>query len=335
MSGDATVAAGFHWMAGMTAHYRGDHRAACTHAARTLDELTEAARDLVRRLFAYDLEVGALRLLGYANFFLGDVNRALALFARADERSTALNYVAPLAHRPPWQAFVAYQLHEDEELDRLTTVIIESAKPNALQPAVGTHLAMQGLSLMRRGDVARGRKLVDRGLRVSREADWHMWDAFIRAELALLLARQGPPTEAQAALKSLEEPDEACWSSPEILRIKGAIAELSGDLAGAEVRYVDALATAERQGAHMWRLRAATSLAALWVSQGCAAQAQATLAPVYEQLGAGRHWPDLRRAADCLEECRRALVVIDGQRGDVRGPAQNVRRPLERDHHPT
>ena len=321
MSGDATVAAGFHWMAGMTAHYRGDHRAARNHAARILDELTEAARDLVRRLFGYDLEVGALRLLGYANFFLGDVDRALALYARADERTTALNYVAPLAHRPPWQTFMAYQLDEDEEVERLTTVIIESAKPNAVQPAVGTHLATQGLSLMRRGEVARGRKLVDRGLRVSREADWHMWDAFIRAELALQLALQGLLKEAEATLNSLEESDEECWSSPEALRIKGVVAELSGDLAGAEARYVEALAIAERHGALMWRLRAATSLAALWVSQGCAAEAQATLAPVYEQFSAGRQWPDLRRAADCLEECRRALAVVSGPQSE--GPYQD------------
>jgi predicted ATPase len=312
MSGDATVAGGFHWMAGVTAHYRGDHLAAGNHAQRILDEQTEAARDLIRRLFAYDLEVGALRLVGYSDFFLGDVDRALALFSRADERATALNYVTPLAHTPYWHAFMAYQLDAAEEVDRLTTPIIESEKPNSLQPAVGPALALQGLSLVRRGDVARGGKMVDRGLSASREADWHMLEAFIRAELALLLARQGPPTEAQAALKFLEEPDEACWSTPEVLRIKGAIAELGGDLAGAEARYVEALAIAERQGALFWRLRAAASLAVLRVSHGSAAEAQAILAPVYEQFGAGREWPDLRRAADCLKQCHRALTVVAG-----------------------
>jgi len=316
MSGDATVAGGFHWMAGVTAHYRGDHLAARNHAQRILDELTEAARDLIRRLFAYDLEVGALRLLGYADFFLGDVDRALALFARADERASALNYVTPLAHTPFWHAFMAYQLDAAEEVDRLTTPIIESAKPNALQPAVGSALAIQGLSLVRRGDVARGGKLVDRGLSASREADWHMLDAFIRAELGLQLARQGQPTEAQAGSEFFEEPDDETWCTPEILRIRGEIAELNRDPAEAEARYLDALAIAERQGALMWRLRAATALAVLWVSQGRTAEAQATLAPVYEQFSAGRQWPNQRRAADCLEECRRALAELTDRQAD-------------------
>jgi predicted ATPase/DNA-binding winged helix-turn-helix (wHTH) protein len=312
VNGDATVAPGFHFMAATTAHYRGDHRAACTHAARILDELTEVARNLMRRLFGYDLEVGALRLLSYSHFFLGDVDRALALLARVRERATALSYVTPLAHTPYWQAFMAYQLDEAEEVDRLATPIIESAKPNALQSAVGTHLAIQGLSLIRRGEVARGRKIVDRGLSITQEADWHMLDAFVCVELALHLARQGSPAEAQAASKCFEEPDDETWCTPEILRIRGEIAELNRDPAGAEARYLDALAIAERQGALTWRLRAATSLAALWVSQGRAAEAQATLAPVYEQFSAGRQWPDLRRAADCLDQCHRALTVVAG-----------------------
>jgi len=318
VNGDTTVAAPFHWMAATTAHYLGDHGAAREHAQRILDELNEAARDLMRRLFGYDLEVGALRLLSLSHFFLGDVDKAFALRARALERATALSYAAPLANTLYWQAFMSYLLEETEEVDRLTTSIIESGKTNAMQPAVGTAIAVQGLSLMRRGEVARGREMVDRGMTICQEADYHMMDAYIRAELAMQLARQSPPTDVRAALDILEEPDEESWCSPEVLRIKGAIAELGDDLAGAEARYRDALAIAERQGALTWRLRAATSLAALRISQGRAAEAQAVLAPVYEQLSSGREWPDLRRAADCLEDCRRALAVFDGQRGEVR-----------------
>jgi hypothetical protein len=152
--------------------------------------------------------------------------------------------------------------------------------------------------------------MVDRGLSLCQEAGYHMMDAFIRAELALQLARQRLPMEAQTVLGFLEEPDEETWSLPEVLRIKGAIAELDGDLMGAEARYLDALAIAERQGALTWRLRAATSLASLWLNQGRPAEAEATLAPVYEQFSSDRQWPDLRRAADCLEDCRRALALV-------------------------
>ena len=94
---DPAVAAAYHFMPALTAHNRGDHRAAHEHAQRILDELTETARDLMRRLFGYDLEVSALRLLGYTGFFLGDVDRAFALASLARERATKLGYVTPLA----------------------------------------------------------------------------------------------------------------------------------------------------------------------------------------------------------------------------------------------
>jgi len=314
VNGDATVAAAFHWMSAYTAHFRGDHRAARMHAARILDELNGAVRDLMRRLFGYDLEAGALELLSLSDFFLGEVDRALALRARALERAAALGAAAPLVQSLYWQTPMAYLLEQTEEVDRLTTSIVEAGKPSAMQPAVGTAIAMQGLSLVRRGEAARGREMIDRCLSIHREAGWHMMDAFIRAELALQLAGQGALKDAQAVLKLLEEPDEESWSSPETLRIRGVIAELAGDLAGAEARYLGALAIAERQGALIWRLRAATSLASLWLSLGRAAEAEAALAPVYGQVSAGRQWPDLRRAADCLEECRRTLAVVAGRR---------------------
>ena len=324
VNGDLTVAAAFHWMTAETAHYRGDHRAARTHAERILVDLTDGASRLMRRLIGFDLEVGALRLLSLSDFLLGDVDTALVLRARATARAGELSEVAPLTNAFYWQAFIAYLLEEAGEVDRLTTTSIESEEPNGRQPAVGTAIAVQGLSLMRRGDVAGGGEMVDRGLSLCQEAHYHMMDAFIRAELALQLARHGAPKEARAALSVLKDAHEETWSSPEVLRIRGEIAELSDDPAGAEARYLDALAIAQRQGALMWRLRAATSLASLWLSQGRAAEAEATLAPVFEQFSTGRQWPDLRRAADCLEDCRRALAVVDGQRGDVGDEGEEI-----------
>ena len=64
---------------------------------------------------------------------------------------------------------MAYLLDEAGEVDRLTAPIIDSEKPNTVQPALGTHLAIQGLSLWRRGDVVRGREMLERGLSICRK----------------------------------------------------------------------------------------------------------------------------------------------------------------------
>jgi hypothetical protein len=130
-------------------------------------------------------------------------------------------------------------------------------------------------------------------------------------------------------LKFLKEPDEESWSSPEVLRTKGVIAELSDDLAEAEACYLDALAIAKRQSALTWRLRAATSLAALWLRQGHTAEAQAILAPVYEQFNTAQPWPDLRRAAECLEDCRRTLTVAGGNQNAVPSEEHDLGGVLE------
>lgn len=304
VNGDATVTPAFHWMGATTAHYRGDHEACLIHSQRVFAELNEPASRLMRHLLGYDLEVGTLRCLSLSHFYLGEIGKALALRARALERAAALSYVAPLENTLYWQAFIAYQLENAEEFDRLMTSMTEVAKPDALQPTVGWGIALQGLELVRQGNVAGGRKLVSRGMNICQQGDFRVVDDFMAAELALQLARQSPPG-SEATWGDLQDPEEESWCSPEVLRIQGELAERSDDAASAEARYLDALVVSERQGALFWRLRAGVSLASLWLAQGRAAEAVAVLAPIYAQCDPHPDWPDLRRAAACLDTCRR------------------------------
>jgi class 3 adenylate cyclase/tetratricopeptide (TPR) repeat protein len=73
------------------------------------------------------------------------------------------------------------------------------------------------------------------------------------------------------------------WFEADLRRLKGeALLGLSQDhSAEAEECFHDALKVARDQGAHLWELRAATSLARLWCEQGRYAEAQDLLAPVY------------------------------------------------------
>jgi ATP/maltotriose-dependent transcriptional regulator MalT len=149
--------------------------------------------------------------------------------------------------------------------------------------------------------------MIEQGLRTCQEADYHILDEFIRAEQAVRLARQGL-AHARPADAAVEAPDEESWFTPEALRIEAEIAECEGRLAEAEARYLEALAMAERHGALIWQLRAATSLASLLLGQGQATEAEAALAPVYGQFSARAPRPVLSRAAACLDACRRAAA---------------------------
>ena len=74
------------------------------------------------------------------------------------------------------------------------------------------------------------------------------------------------------------------------------------DAAKAEAYFDRALAVARQQQAKSWELRAATSLARLWRSQGKVQQARELLAPVYGWFTEGFDTRDLKEAKVLLEE---------------------------------
>jgi class 3 adenylate cyclase/predicted ATPase len=101
--------------------------------------------------------------------------------------------------------------------------------------------------------------------------------------------------------RRLAEETEAQWFQAETLRITGDVRAAIGDRAGAEAGYNDAIAIAQQQGAKLWELRAATSLARLWGDQGKHAEAHELLAPVYGWFTEGFGTPVLQDAKALLE----------------------------------
>ncbi len=73
----------------------------------------------------------------------------------------------------------------------------------------------------------------------------------------------------------------------EILRLKGWMLSLKGDLEGAERNFLASLDWARHQQAKMWELRTSTSLARLWQSQGKRQDAYELLAPIYDWFTEG------------------------------------------------
>jgi class 3 adenylate cyclase/predicted ATPase len=107
--------------------------------------------------------------------------------------------------------------------------------------------------------------------------------------------------EALARVDRLEER----WFEAHLLRLKGEalLARSPQHVVEAEACYEQAIAVARDQGARLWELRAATSLARLWRDQGRRAQAHELLAPVYGWFTEGfetRYLNDAKRLLDQL-----------------------------------
>jgi predicted ATPase len=113
---------------------------------------------------------------------------------------------------------------------------------------------------------------------------------------------------SQAALEHLAEAHRFAertgdrWALAEALRLRGDVLLTTGDPAGAEASYRDAIAIAQQQSARLWELRAAMSLARLWRDQGKVAEARDLLAPVYGWFTEGFGTPVLQEAKALFDE---------------------------------
>ena len=92
------------------------------------------------------------------------------------------------------------------------------------------------------------------------------------------------------------------WSEARVHCIAGEIALRSPQpgAAKAEAHFELALGVARQQQAKSWELRAATSMARLWLDQGKPQQARELLAPVYGWFTEGLDTRDLKEAKALL-----------------------------------
>ncbi|MGH8678916.1 MAG: hypothetical protein ACREUQ_11250, partial [Burkholderiales bacterium] len=90
----------------------------------------------------------------------------------------------------------------------------------------------------------------------------------------------------------------------DLYRFKGELLHMSlpSDPAEPEVCFKRALEIARGQGTKLWELRAATSLARLWQSQGKRKEARQLLAPIYNWFTEGFDTKDLKEAKALLTE---------------------------------
>jgi predicted ATPase len=130
--------------------------------------------------------------------------------------------------------------------------------------------------------------------------------------LALLAEAHTGSGDIDAALGALTEALDRVentgerWFEAELHRRRGeTIAQRPGSNGGdAEACLRRALAVARAQGAKMWELRAAISLARLWRDQGKGARARSLLAPLHDWFSEGFDTPDLIDASALLDELR-------------------------------
>jgi predicted ATPase len=105
------------------------------------------------------------------------------------------------------------------------------------------------------------------------------------------------------------------WGEADLHRMAGKLSLMSPqpDAAKAEAYFDRALAIARAQHARSWELRAAISMARLWLAQGKQKEARQLLAPVCGWFTEGFDTLDLKRAKQLL------MAVTDEGASSLRG----------------
>ena len=161
----------------------------------------------------------------------------------------------------------------------------------------------QGKLLIEQREFARGVELLNDALATCERTGWLFCYPEFMGMLAEGLAGLGRRSEAFAAIdKALARANATAerWYVPELLRLRGEL--LGQEVASeAEQHFRQALDMAETQGAHVWELRGAASLARLQAAQNRRDEAKSVLAAVYNRFTEGFASADLISAKVLLD----------------------------------
>jgi class 3 adenylate cyclase/predicted ATPase len=248
--------------------------------------------------------VGAQAYLGIVLFCLGYPEQALA------RSNAAIGEARRLAHLPSLASSLSLGIVRrwlvggdvvlGEQEDQLVAVTTEQGFPFwRVQGSI-----YRGWVKVKDGDVAEGASLLRSGSVAYRATGAGLWIPYHLSLLGRAYEIAGQVGEAMAlmdeALQIVEKTGER-WFAAELNRDKGQLLLQQGHIEAAEDLYRKALSIAEEQGAKLWELRAAASLAQLRRDQGRQAEAHDLLAPVYRWFTEGFDTPDLEEAKALLD----------------------------------
>jgi len=190
---------------------------------------------------------------------------------------------------------------EDGRVDELVAVTTEQGFPQ--WRAAGT--IHRGWITVKNGDVAEGISLMCSGAAAFRATGMEAWVPHHVALLARACQIAGQVEEALTLLDDalqIAERTGVRWLEAEMNRHKGQLLLRQGQPEAAEKLYRKALSIAGEQGAKLWELRAAVSLARLRRDQGRHTEARDSLAPIYGWFTEGFDTADLKEAKALLDE---------------------------------
>src|SRR6516162_1023068 len=294
-----------HQSLGRNLMFAGRFASSRSHLEQTLALSDVGSDDSLVQQAGVHPRVASQAFLAIVLFCLGHPDQALArstaAIAEAGRLAHAPSLAVSLTNGARLLSFDGNDATFEEWASQLATVATEQGF--LLWRAIGT--TYRGWLKVKIGEVAEGIMLLRQGLAAYRATEAEAWVPYQIALLARACEIAGQIEEAVGllddALQVVKRIEER-WLDAELHRHRGQLRLRQGHSGAAEELYRKALSIAAEQGAKLWELRAAASLARLRRDQGRRAEARDLLAPVYGWFTEGFDTPDLKEAKALIDE---------------------------------
>jgi class 3 adenylate cyclase/predicted ATPase len=307
-------------------YFSGEFLEAQSQCVQALAECDPKRDREVRERFGDDVGTVVMSILAVTAWQLGEVDRARELIDAATRRALDLGHGVSKANPLFWRSIL--ELLRGDAIASLSAadglVALGQEHGMAFWRVIGE--ALSGWARGRRGDPALGAAKLNRSLDAHADQGARLNARFFQGLLAEIEA------EISGAESGLARIDEALadtskvdarWDLAFIHRLRGNlfVKRSPNDPAPAEDAYLTAIAIAKEQGARSHELLASLSLAKLYQSTNCTADAHAVLAPALEGFSPTPEMPEIAEA--------QALLAVLAETGEVRATIVERQRRLD------
>lgn len=279
------------------------------HAKAIIERYVRERHGHIVKSMNHDPKTLAGIYLAQVLWILGYPDQAAAIVDERDAHARLIGHPFDIGFVLTLGAWVFHYRREPEKQYARNEAVKKLARDAGL-PFLSEVLApylSTGISLAQQGRLAEGIEQMRTGIRFWEAAGAKTVTPYVRSRLGEALARNGDVdgglSHVDAMLEQIARPG---WEErshlAEILRLKGWMLSLKGDLAGAERNYFASLDCAREQRAKSWELRTSIGLAQLWQAQGKRKEACDLLTPIYGWFTEGFDTKDLIEAKALLVE---------------------------------
>jgi class 3 adenylate cyclase/predicted ATPase len=284
-------------------------RAALDHIEELLSKYRfDVHRDLGLRYGAHDPGCCGLSNRAFILVMMGYLDQAEADSAKALELSERVGHKPSVAHTCQFRGEYDVILNRPEQAMPYLETCMSLSDKYSLAAYHNAADLMQGFVRVSRGEVEAGVRQAEAALETLMSIPSRRFHLPIRMSIVGHAKARAGDTEGalaiyEAALDATSSTGEI-WYEPETLRLKAEalLALPQPRTSEAEQCLQAAIASAQKQDAKFWELRAASVLAGLWARQGRRAEARGLLAPVYGWFSEGFGNADVKNAAALLTE---------------------------------